>query len=313
MRVGFLCMESVFSVRPLEALLDAGHDVRFVMRPVGGVDTRKKPLLKRHGGFDVAVKRALGFVRGGGGVSDDDHKRNPFAVAARRAIPAYLVGDASCPAAVQLLRKERVDVVVIAFFNQLLRAPFLEVPALGALNLHPSLLPLHRGPAPLFWTFKDGLFEAGLTLHKVAAGEDDGDVVLQEPVPAPLGTAGEDLVDELADRAALMVVDAVGALAAGTSSARPQDRERATRAPRPKDEDLLVDPALGAQRAFHFVRGVGRWNPLYVRTGSTRVRVVDALEVDETRRLPGETALTGDILHLGCHDGVVVLRARIQP
>ena len=82
MRIGFLCMESVFSVRPLEALLAAGHDVRFVMRPIGGIDTRTTGVIKRHRGFDVAVKRALGFAR------VDDDKRNPLLVAARAEIPA---------------------------------------------------------------------------------------------------------------------------------------------------------------------------------------------------------------------------------
>src|SRR5207248_10899218 len=111
----FLCMESVFSVRPLEALIEAGHDVRFVMRPMGGVDTRTKPILKRHRGFDVAFKRALGLTRA------DDARRNPFIVAAQKDVPAYLVRDASCPASVELLKREKIDVVVVAFFNQLLK------------------------------------------------------------------------------------------------------------------------------------------------------------------------------------------------
>src|SRR3954467_15135009 len=121
MRVGFLCMESVFSVRPLEAILAAGHEVRFVMRPLGGVETRRKPIVKRHRGFDVAVKKALGIAD-----TKEDAKRNPFVLAAQRDVPAYLAGDASCPAAVDLLRKERIDVIVVAFFNQLLRPSFFQ-------------------------------------------------------------------------------------------------------------------------------------------------------------------------------------------
>ena len=304
MRVAFLCMESVFSVRPLEALLAAGHDVRFVMRPIGALDTRKQALFKRHRGFDVAVRRVLGL-----GPPDED-KRNPLLVAARADIPAYLVGDASCAAASALLVREKVDLVVVAFFNQLLRWSFLRLPPLGAINLHPSLLPRYRGPAPLFWTFRDGSHEAGLTLHRIAAGEDDGDVLAQEQVAVPLGTAGEDLVDELATRAAHMTVEAIAALASGSAQGRQQDHALATRAPRPLEQDLLVDASLGARRAFHFVRGVGRWNPLHVDVGGARVRVIDALELQEGTALPGDSALVGDLLHLGCHDGVVVLRTR---
>lgn len=309
-RVGFLCMESVFSVKPLEAILAAGHDVRFVMRPIGGMETRTRPVLKRHRGFDVAVRRALGIER-----TRDDPTRNPLAVAAERDIPAWLVGDASSPASLSFIRRERVDVLVIAFFNQLLKPPVLEAAPAGAVNLHPSLLPKYRGPAPLFWTFRDGLHTSGLTIHRVAPGEDDGDVLLQEEVALPLGTAGEDLVDELAERAARMTVAALRSLDGSGPAlpARPQDPREATRAPRPSPQDLLVDPHLGARRVFHFVRGVGRWNPLYAEVGGSRVRVVDAVELDEEKRLPGEIALVGDLLHLGCDDGVVVLRTRSLP
>lgn len=298
-------MESVFSVRPLEALLAAGHDVRFVMRPMGGIDTRTKGVIKRHRGFDVAVKRAFGFAR------EDDDKRNPLLVAARAEIPAYLVGNASCAPSVSVLKREKVDLVVIAFFNQLLKPDFLAVPPLGAINLHPSLLPQYRGPAPLFWTYRDGCSHAGLTLHQVAPGEDDGDVLAQEPVPVSLGLAGEDLVDDLATRAAAMTVSVVNALEHGTAKPTPQNPEKVTRAPRPTEHDLRVDASMGARRAFQFVRGVGRWNPVYVDVGGQRVRVIDAIELQEGQRMPGDSAVVGELLHLACEDGVVVLRTRV--
>lgn len=308
MRVGFLCMESVFSVKPLEAMLADGHEVRFVMRPIGGLETRRQPLLRRHRGFDVALRRALGLSK-----LDDDPSRSPFGVAARRDIPAWLVGNASTTSVRKLIDKEKVDVLVIAFFNQLLRAPILEAAPLGAINLHPSLLPRYRGPAPLFWTFRDGEQRAGLTLHRVAPGEDDGDVLSQEEVPVPLGTPGEDLVDELAERAARMTTAALRRLASGRPDSRPQDAREASRAPRPSEHDLFVDPRLGAQRVFHFVRGVGRWNQLFAEVGGTRIRVIDAVELDLDRRLPGEAALVGDLLHIGCDDGTVVLRTQLGP
>lgn len=304
MRVGYLCMESVFSVRPLQALLHAGHEVRFVMRPVGPLATRTQPILKRHRGFDIAVKRLLGRH------AEERLARDPLALAADADIPAWLVGNASAPDAVRLVRRERVDLLVISFFNQLLKSNMLEAAPLGAVNLHPSLLPAYRGPAPLFWTFRDGAEESGLTLHRVAPGEDDGDILEQRSVPVPLGTPGEDLVDELAELAGEVVVGALGALERGTAQPRPQDPTRVTRAPRPKDADLLVDAGLGARRAFHFVRGVGRWNPLSVDVAGTRVRVIDAVELDETRRVPGEVALVGNTVCLGCADGVVMLRAQ---
>ena len=251
MRVGYLCMESVFSVRPLQAMLRAGHDVRFVMRPIGPLATRRQAILRRHRGFDVAVRRLLGRDDG------EAARRDPFTVAANADIPAWIVGNASAPAAVKLVERERVDVLVIAFFNQLLKPAMLAAARFGAVNLHPSLLPAYRGPAPLFWTYRDGAAESGLTVHRVGPGEDDGAILAQTAVPVPFGMPGEELVD-----------------------------------------------------ALHFVRGVGRWNQLVVDVAGTRVRVVDAVELDLERRVPGEVALVGDTVCLGCDDGVVMLRAQ---
>lgn len=304
MRIGYLCMESVFSVRPLEAMLQAGHDVRFVMRPVGPLATRNKPILRRHRGFDVAVRRMLGRKDAA------PTQRDPFAVAADADIPAWLVGDASTPDAVRLVRRERVDLLVIAFFNQLLKPSMLEAAPLGTINLHPSLLPAYRGPAPLFWTFRDGATESGLTIHRVAAGEDDGAMLSQDALPLPLGTPGEDLVDELADLSEKSLIGVLDALSRGGARSTPQDETRATRAPRPQDHDLIVDASLGARRVFHFVRGVGRWNPLMVDVAGKRVRVIDAVELDDAPSNPGEVALIGDTVCLGCADGTVMLRAQ---
>jgi methionyl-tRNA formyltransferase len=300
-------MESVFSVRPLEALLAAGHDVRFVMRPMGGLPTRTRTVLRRHRGFDFNWRRALGIARMS---PDDEKKRNPLALAADADIPAYIVGNASAPAALQLFEREKLDLIVIAFFNQLLTTDALAIPRLGAVNIHPSLLPTYRGPSPLFWTFRDGCEETGLTVHRVSRGEDEGDILLQERVPLPLGTRGEDLVDDLAERGARLVALGVAGVEAGTLEGHRQDASKATRAPRPTPDDLLLDASLEAKRVFHFVRGVGRWNPLIVDVGAQRLRVIDAFDFHQDRALPGELLLQGDTLLLGCADGSVALQVR---
>jgi methionyl-tRNA formyltransferase len=302
LRLAYLCMESVFSVQPLEALLAAGHDVRFVLRPLGPLSTRQDPVLRRHRGFDVAMRRLLG-------VRPDEHRTNPFAVAADRDIPAWLCGSVNTPMVRELLERERVDLVVIAFFNQLLSSSTLQVAPLGAINLHPSLLPHLRGPAPLFWTFHAAETTTGLTIHRVAPGEDDGDIITALPVPLPPGTAGEDLVDDLAALAARHIDDAVRRVAAGERGT-PQDERLATRAPRPGPTDVVIDPSWPARRIFTFARGVGRWNTLVLHSGGEVHRVLDAVDVEEGRHLPGEQVLLGEQLLLGTSDGVVRLVVR---
>lgn len=302
LRLAYLCMESVFSVQPLEALLAAGHNVRLVLRPLGPLSTRRDPVLRRHRGFDVAMRRLLG-------VSPDEHRTNPLAVAADRDIPAWLCGSVNTPMVRDLLARERIDLVVIAFFNQLLSAETLQSTPLGAINLHPSLLPRLRGPAPLFWTFHDGETETGLTIHRVSPGEDDGDIIKALPVPLPPGTAGEDLVDNLAALAAGHIHDAVERVAAGERG-RPQDERLATRAPRPGPTDVVIDPSWPARRIYSFARGVGRWNNLVLHAAGETHRVLDAIDYEEGRELPGEQVLLGEELLLGTSDGVVRLAVR---
>jgi methionyl-tRNA formyltransferase len=301
-RLAYFCMESLFSVRPLAALMRAGHDVRFVMRPVGGIETRKRAVLRRHRAFDVPLRRLLGLPVPGA-------SHSPFALARDHDIPAYLVGDASRGAVAALLRAERVDVAVVAFFNQLFRPSLLEAVPHGFVNLHPSLLPRYRGPAPLFWTFRDGAHKTGLTVHRIAAGEDNGAVLAAAPVDLPLGIAGEDLLDELSARGEELVVGSVDR-ALDDDPGVIQDERLMTRAPRPSLDDGIVDATLSAERAFHFVRGVGRWNHLVVDAGGVRYRALDAVSYDPGQGVPGEHALIGDVLHLGRSDGRVALHVR---
>jgi methionyl-tRNA formyltransferase len=296
-RVAFFGMDSAFSVRALDALVDDAIDVVMTVRPKGGRETRREPSLVRERTSTLRV------------ASSDERRRADLASAsATHGIPAWTVGDASQPRMRALLRDERIDAIAIAFFNQLLDASVLEMLPHGAVNAHPSLLPRFRGPAPLFWTFRDVLDEGGLTVHVVTPGEDDGDIVMQEPIAIPFGTPGERHVLALADAVGPLLTRAVRSVSSGDVAKRPQDGAQATRAPRPKQEDLLLHRALGARRIFHFVRGFGRFQPLVVDIDGGRCRVIDAIDLDEERHVPADHAIIGDTLLIACHPGMVALK-----
>lgn len=291
MRIAYLCMQSEYSTRPLAAMLQAGYDVRLVMRPLARSE-RRRAFLERQP--DAGAPPALA-------------PNDPFALAARAGIPRYLVGDASAPEVVALMRACRVDLVVVAFFNQLLRAPLLEALPLGAINLHPSLLPSLRGPSPLFWTFQQGAREAGVSVHRVSVGEDEGPILLQEATALPFGARGEEWMPLLATHAACCLLDVLAALRRGRPAERRQDESHVTRAPRPTYEDLRIDPSWPARRVFSFVRGVGRWQRLYVHIGDEAVEVRDAISLEVGGDMPADWAMWGEALLLRCADGVVTL------
>lgn len=286
-------MQSEFSAQPLEALLAAGHDVRFVLRPLSRAQRRAPVMLDPD-----EVENA----------THPDPAREPFLIAQRAGIPRFLVGDASSEPVRELVAKERVDGLAICFFNQLLKPSLLDLLPLGAVNAHPSLLPAYRGPSPLFWAFRDGREQTGVTVHRVSPGEDDGRVFSRTAIELPFGVRGEEIVPALAAAATQGIVDAVSRMDADERDLKAQDHARATRAPRPDAEAKRVDPSLGARRLYHWVRGVGRWNRLRFDASGVPLRATDALEVSDTATLPADYALVGDRLTLRCPDGAVVLR-----
>lgn len=303
MRLAFFGMESAFSVAALRSLVEAGHDVVLAVRPTGGLAGRQRRLLRRDRGLRRRVENVvLGPYR-----PPDPERRDPFALAGAHGIPCYWVGDASTPEVGDLLQRERVEAVAIAFFNQLLRDELLERVPAGVVNAHPSLLPRFRGPAPLFWTFREGDEETGVTVHRVTRGEDAGPVLGRGRLEVPLGIGGEDLVEELGVTVARLLPRAVDGLAAGAPG-KPQAEEGLLRARRPGDAELRIDPRWSAERIYRFVRGVGRWNTLIFEAEGRPLRAWDAVAFDVERDVPGEFALVGDHLLLGCRPGVVTLR-----
>jgi methionyl-tRNA formyltransferase len=105
--------------------------------------------------------------------------------------PVEVTADANAEAFVRCLSAYEPDIVVMASFDQILTAQTLSVPSRGWLNVHPSLLPRHRGPEPIYWTIVDGDREAGITVHQAVPRIDAGPILAQRRIEVYAGdTAG---------------------------------------------------------------------------------------------------------------------------
>ncbi|MDP6701396.1 MAG: methionyl-tRNA formyltransferase [Candidatus Latescibacteria bacterium] len=144
--------------------------------------------------------------------------------------------------------------VVVAF--SILPGKLLAIPRLGSVNLHPSLLPAYRGAAPIIWAVVNGEQETGISTFQLNPRVDAGDILLQRRVGiGPDETAGE-LEARLCRTGAEMVVETVDGLEDGTLSARPQDSEGTTRAPKLDKEDGRIDWQRPAAAIRNQIRGM---------------------------------------------------------
>jgi methionyl-tRNA formyltransferase len=208
------------------------------------------------------------------------------------------------------LRSFNADLICTASFPHLVGADMRSAATLGAINVHSSLLPRHRGPDPLFWTYFDDDRESGVTVHWMTDGIDDGDVVLQRRVDVPRGMPGRDLYLRLASEAAEAMADAVVAIGNGTATRTPQP-DRASDPP-PSRMTWAVDwKRWPAERVWHFLRGTS-FRPGAVLADAAgqihRVGEVIGYETAPHHEAPGTFRTAGDRLIIHCLDGTVTAR-----
>ena len=194
--------------------------------------------------------------------------------------------EAGCPAPFE---ESGADLVCVACFPWRLPAAWFERPRRGAVNLHPSLLPAWRGPAPLFWQLRAGA-ATGVTLHRIDAGLDTGPVVARQPVSLPDGIRTAAAEARLASSGARLLA---AALRSGRLAGETQDESAATRQGWPGAADRRVPTSWPARRAFNFIRGAERWGPFVIGAGADSVPVSEALgyQLDLPEARPGERPL----------------------
>ena len=164
--------------------------------------------------------------------------------------------DANDPAFVAGLKSQSPDAAVLAAYGCILKPALLAVPALGFLNIHPSLLPKYRGAAPIQRAILAGERETGVTVIVLSEQVDAGDVVEQEATPVgPDETAGE-LSQRLADAGARLVLDALTRFGEGKTSRTPQDPDLATRAPKITKLERNIDWRDSAQGVHNRIRAL---------------------------------------------------------
>jgi len=191
----------------------------------------------------------------------------------------------------QTLKQVQADFFVVVAFGQILNETVLSMPRQGCINVHASLLPRYRGPAPIHWAVINGDPESGVTTMMMDKGLDTGDILLaaRESIAAT-DTAGT-LHDRLAQLGARLLCQTLDAFSEGTIRRISQEHSQATYAPLLKKSDGLIDWSKPAALIESFIRGMNPWPGAFTYWGNRRLKIFSAETVQTATTEPPGTVM----------------------
>ena len=191
------------------------------------------------------------------------------------------------------------DAIIVVGYGRLIPQWMLDLPRLGNINLHASLLPKYRGAAPIQWAIASGETLTGVTTMRLDAGLDTGDILQQRETAITSEDTAETLAPRLAMLGADLMVETLLGLEDGSLLGRPQDDSRATLAPILKKEDGAVDFSRSAVEILNRMRGFQPWPGAYTKFRGKNLQILKARLASD--RLPAaELQATGASLLVGC-------------
>ena len=219
--------------------------------------------------------------------------------------------------AVEELRKYPADIFVVAAFGQLLSEEILNMPRLGCINIHASLLPAYRGAAPIQWCVINGEEKTGVTIMQMAKGMDTGDILLQKEVVLDEKETGGSLFDRLMETGAELIVEALPKIEAGELIPVVQKEELATYAGKITKDMGNIDFAKSAVTIERLIRGLNPWPSAFTHYKGKILKIWEADVVSECvnaeNPVPGTViAMDKESFTLATGEGALRIRS-LQP
>ena len=206
------------------------------------------------------------------------------------------------------------DAIIVVGYGRIIPPWMLQLPPLGNINVHGSLLPKYRGAAPIQWAIASGETVTGVTTMRLDEGLDTGDILLQSEMPIEPQDTAITLAPRLASLGADLLVDTLRGLEKKTITPVPQDHSRATLAPILKKEDGLIDFNRSATEMHNRLRGFQPWPGAYTLFRNKNLKVIQARPLSERLSLEkGELRVQGDKLLVGCGAGTILELMQLQP
>ena len=202
------------------------------------------------------------------------------------------------------------DLFVVVAYGRILPGSFLSIPRLGAVNIHASLLPKYRGPAPIQWAIINGEQETGVTSMWMDEGMDTGDILLSSKVPiGPDDTSGS-LHRRLAEVGAELLIETLAKLKSSDVTGEPQDKSGATYAPLLKKKDGRIDWTMDVKSVDAFIRGMTPWPGAFTFLFGKRLKVLKAKDIQKPAKQKPGTVVEGfpDDFNVATRRGILALK-----
>lgn len=271
-----------FAVPSLEILLENGYDIAGVITATDKLGGRGRKQL-----IQSAVKKyALG-----------------------KGLQVLQPRNLKNPAFVEELRSLNADLQVVVAFRMLPEVVW-DMPPLGTMNLHASLLPKYRGAAPINWAIVNGEQETGLTTFLLKHAIDTGDIIAQARVPIlPEDSAG-DLHDKMMPVGADLVLKSVQAIESGNLELIPQDASQVSKAPKIHRDDCRIDFHRQVRDVYNFIRGMSPFPAAWTTIDGKEVKILACSFkcAKDMKLVPGtvETDQKSD-MRIYCLDGYITV------
>jgi len=279
------CGTPEFAVGTLEAVIAARHEVALVVtqpdRAAGrGMEMQAPPVKRTAAAHGIAMMQ-----------------------------PEKIRNNAELRERLELVRPDAIAVVA---YGRIIPKWMLELPRLGCINLHGSLLPKYRGAAPVQWAVANGDALTGVTTMRLDEGLDTGEMLLAREVAIGAEETAVDLFRKLAAVGAELMVETLAGLAAGTLSGRKQDEAQATLAPILTREDGAIDFARTARQIYDRWRGFQPWPGAHTILRGKNL-IVHRMRVGaESGIEAGVLRVVGDEMAAGCGGRGSVLFDQVQ-
>ena len=235
-------------------------------------------------------------------------------VAMEHQIPVVQPQRLRDPGVLEELSAFQPELIVVAAYGKLLPREVIDLPPLGCINVHSSLLPKYRGAAPINWAVLNGEEETGVTIMEIAEALDAGDMLAQERTPIDPEESVETLHDRLAELGAALLSRTVSEIAAGTAVRTPQDDSQSTYAPMLSRELSPIVWTKRAREIHNQIRGLLPWPTATMELDGRTIKVYQSEETGQkTGQAPG-TPVGEDAsgLLMACGDGTLLRITELQ-